>query len=176
MVEANLLRSIVYAIAAGFLIFSQDHSLSIGATAIEYAGSAITLAGGALMLIPAVKVPPRILLAPVIASFGVAYFLMLTNEINAQETTEKGMFAFRMAIAVFVVVPAINELWLAMNSEGVDKAELFISAGLGFVAGLIYLFVPLDAVNAVGILSAYLALSAVQRAIWIASSSRKANS
>ena len=173
MVQANLLRAIVYAIAAGFLIFTQDHSLSTGATAIEFVGTALVIAGGALMLIPAVKVPIRILAAPVVTSFAVTYFFMLTNEVSSQETTESGMFAFRMALAVFIVTPAINELWLGLNSAGVDRAELLISAGIGFIAGLIYLFVPLDAINAVGILSAYFAISAVQRGIWIASTSRR---
>jgi len=173
LVQANLLRSIVYAIAAGFLIFSQDHSLSIGATAIEFVGAAIVIAGGALMLIPAVKVPVRILATPVVTSFAVTYFFMLTGEVDSQEMTANGMFAFRMAVALFIVAPAINELWLGSNSDGVDRAELLISAGIGFIAGLIYLFIPLDPVNAVGILSAYFAISAVQRAIWIASTSRK---
>jgi hypothetical protein len=60
-----------------------------------------------------------------------------------------------------------------MDSTGLDRTELFISAGIGMVTGLIYLFIPLDAVNAVGILSAYFAISAVQRAIWVATPSRK---
>lgn len=173
MVQANLLRAIVYAIAAGFLIFTQDHSLSTGATAIEFVGTAIVVAGGALMLIPAVKVPIRILATPVAASFAVTYFLAMTNEVQSQETTETGMFAFRMVVSIFVVCQAINEMWLGLNSTGVDRAELLISAGIGFVTGLIYLFIPLDPVNAVGILSAYFAISAVQRGIWIASLSRK---
>lgn len=173
MFEANLLRAIVYAIGAGFLIFTQDHSISVGATAIEFVGAAVTLAGGALMMIPNIKVPARILAVPVFTSFAVALFLAQINEIQSQENSSMGLFTFRMAVAVFVVAPAINELWLAMDSTGLDRTELFISAGIGMVTGLIYLFIPLDAVNAVGILSAYFAISAVQRAIWVATPSRK---
>ena len=50
-----------------------------------------------------------------------------------------------------------------------DVLELRISAGLGLITGLVFSLAPLDELNAVGFLSAYLALSAVQRAVWAAS-------
>ena len=64
---------------------------------------------------------------------------------------------------------AIYELAISRKAAADDVLELRISAGLGLITGLVFSLAPLDELNAVGFLSAYLALSAVQRAVWAAS-------
>jgi hypothetical protein len=57
---------------------------------------------------------------------------------------------------------------LSRKAKTEDVLELRISATLGAMTGLVFYFAPLDDLNAVGFFSAYLALSAVQRAVWAA--------
>jgi len=166
---ANFLRVIVYSIAAGYLIFTQEHSFVTGAMALEYAGTALCLGGGALMMIQTVsKVSPTILLAPTVTSGAVAYFLFLTGELAKEHVNPSNDVAFRLLVAVFIIGLAGNELALSMQKGTGDTLELRISAYIGLAFVLLFLVTPLNDVNAVGFLSAYFAISAVQRAIWIA--------
>jgi len=165
---ANLLRVIVFAISAGYLIFTQDHSFVTGANALEYAGTALCIAGGALMMIPSQsRVAPSVLLLPTITSGSIAYFLFLTGEMSSEHINPSNDVVFRLLVAVFIMGFAANELGLSFSKAGGDKLELRISAYLGIGFALLFLVTPLNDVNAVGFLSAYFALSAVQRAIWV---------
>lgn len=166
---ANLLRVIVFAIAAGYLIFTQDHSYVTGANALEYAGTALCLTGGALMMIQTQsKVAPSVLLVPTITSGVVAYLVFMLGELASPHTNPPNDFAFRLLTALFIIGFAGNEFGLVFSSTGNEKLELRISAYIGFGFALMFLVTPFNDVNAVGFLSAYLIVSAVQRAIWIA--------
>ena len=84
------------------------------------------------------------------------------------EVTDE-LFAFRSIVFLFVMAMAILEFVLSRKAHPDDVLELRISAALSLITGLVFSLAPLDELNAVGFLSAYLALSAVQRAVWAAS-------
>jgi hypothetical protein len=63
---------------------------------------------------------------------------------------------------------AVYEFALSRKANPDDVLELRIAAGIGLLTGLVFSLAPLDVGNAVGFLSAYLAISAVQRAVWAA--------
>ncbi|MFM1845778.1 MAG: hypothetical protein RIS19_251, partial [Actinomycetota bacterium] len=105
---------------------------------------------------------------------------------NGDETGELGyaqegevtdeLFAFRSIVFLFVIATAIYELVISRKAHPDDVLELRISAGLGVLTGAVFAFAPLDELNAVGFLSAYLALSAVQRAVWAATPTNRKKS
>lgn len=166
MAVANLLRAIVFAITAGYIIFNQDHGYTTAGNAVEFAGAAITLAGGALMFIPNVKVPYRILAVPVSVSFFCAYFVFLEGEFGGL-TSSANHFLPRTVIAIFIAGSAVTEFGLCFDKSIPDQLEVRISAAIGMVATFFFLLAPLDIANTVGFFSAYLAISAVQRAVWV---------
>jgi hypothetical protein len=77
-------------------------------------------------------------------------------------------FSFRALVFVFAVGMAVHEFALSRKANPDDVLELRIAAGIGLLTGLVFSLAPLDVGNAVGFLSAYLAISAVQRAVWAA--------
>ncbi|MFN9902744.1 MAG: hypothetical protein ACK55Z_28980, partial [bacterium] len=78
------------------------------------------------------------------------------------------LFLFLLLVAVFVGGLGLSELIQSFRAEAGDRLEFRISAALGILAALIFVIAPLNDVNAVGFLSAYFALSAAQRGIWLA--------
>ena len=167
MAVANLLRAIVFAITAGYIIFNQDHGYTTAGNAVEYAGAAITLAGGAAMFIPDVKVPYRILAVPVAVSFFCAYFVFLVGEFGGNSASSYRETLPRVIIGIFIAGSAVTEFGLCFDKTISDRTEMRISAGLGMAATFLFLLAPLDIANTVGFFSAYLAISAVQRAVWV---------
>lgn len=165
----NLLRVVVFAAAAGYLIFTQDHSVTTGAVALEFAGTALTIGGAALIMIPDLNVSKKLLVLPTVVAFACAYFIFMVGELQTEHLNPPNIIAFRILVALFVGSIAIMELVLSFDKDVVDQLDLRISAGIGLLTTAIFALVPLNDVNAVGILSAYLAVSAIHRAIWILS-------
>ena len=102
-------------------------------------------------------------------------FLLTTNGFLGLQNNSGDLYIFRMLIALFVLVLAITEFIQGQKAQQGDKLEYRISAALGTIAALVFALGPLNDVNAVGFLSAYLALSAVQRGIWLATPGKKIN-
>lgn len=164
----NLLRGIVFAIAAVFLIFIQDHSVVLGANVLLIV-SALTGFSGLFVLL---RKESRENFASNLFASAVcliaAMYLLTVNGFLGLQNTESDLILFRIVAASFTAGLALTEFTQSLTATSGDRLEFRISAGLGGIAAVIFAFAPLDDVNAVGFLSAYFALSAAQRGIWLA--------
>ena len=175
MFLTNLVRSIVFALASAVLIFSQDHSVQLGATVLLIVTASVGFIGLAVLIRNESKSNLASNLFSSIVSLTIAMFLLTTNGFLGLQNNSGDLFIFRMLIALFVLVLAITEFMQGQKAQQGDKLEFRISAALGLIAALVFALAPLNDVNAVGFLSAYLALSAVQRGIWLATPGKKIN-
>lgn len=161
----NILRSIVLAIGAAYLIFSQDHSAPIGIRVLQFVSFALVIGMLVLYKIPKLKLTLKDIAIPTAIALVIAGLTMLFGGQSEGGDTDE-LFVLKSLVVLFVVSMAFLEFFLSMKAKPEDVLELRISAALGGITGLFFLIAPLDALNAVGFLSAYLALSAVQRAVW----------
>ena len=168
----NSLRAAVFAIGAIFLIFSQDHSVSVGMRVLQFVTSALAFSGLLIFATARTKASAKTYALPSAIAFIIALMTYVFGGKYEGEVTDE-LFAFRSIVFLFVMAMAVYELVLSRKAHPDDVLELRISAGLGLITGLVFSLAPLDELNAVGFLSAYLALSAVQRAVWAASSSNR---
>lgn len=155
---ANSLRAAIFATGAAFLIFYQDHSVEVGMMVLLLVTAALAVSG-VLTSRSSVKeylIPTA--LSGVVAALTLV-FLLVENDRS---------FSFRALVFVFAVGMAVYEFALSRKANPDDVLELRIAAGIGLLTGLVFSLAPLDVGNAVGFLSAYLAISAVQRAVWAA--------
>ena len=168
MRSSNVLRASVFSIGAIFLIFSQDHSVAVGMRVLQFVTAALAFGGLILFRITKAKYSFKNFAIPVGIAFVIAAMTYVFGGQYEGEVTDE-LFVFRSVVFLFVMAMAIYELVLSRKAHPDDVLELRISAGLGLITGLVFSLAPLDELNAVGFLSAYLALSAVQRAVWAAS-------
>jgi len=164
----NLLRSIVFAVAAAFLIFTQDHSVKTGALALGFIAATLSIAGALAMILSKDKKIYSALVIPTVSAFAVLVFLLSANNFLGLQNDETGLLFFRAAVTVFTFGLAWTEFRLSAKADPGERLELRISAALAALAALVFMAMPLNDVNAVGLLSAYLALSAAQRGVWLA--------
>ncbi|MFM8927805.1 MAG: hypothetical protein ACKOFA_06405 [Rhodoluna sp.] len=175
MFISNLLRSIVFAIAAAVLIFSQDHSVQLGATVLLVVSGLVGFIGLFVILQRESKANFVANLFASIVSLTLSMFLLTTNGFLGLQNNSGDLFVFRIVAAIFVLALGSSEYAQGRKADLGDRLEYRISASLGFLAAAIFLFAPLNDVNVVGFLSAYFALSAVQRGIWIATPGKLVN-
>lgn len=172
MRSANALRALVFSVGAAYLIFSQDHSVAVGVAVLQFITLAVAVVGIVIYKIPRLKVT-----FPDIAPYsGVAILIGILTFILGNQSGAEGideLFVFKSLVILFVVSIAVVELILSLKSAPGDTLELRISAALGVLTGLLFLIAPLNDLNAVGFFSAYLALSAVQRAVWASGPSNR---
>ena len=171
----NIFRACVFAVAAAFLIFVQDHSLAIGVAVLQFVASA--LAFSSLLFLRITKNTDSNLkkLTPIAVSVVVAASTVMFG--SDAGSAESRLAIFKLLLAIFVISLAVTELVHSRNAKDGDRQELRISAAIGILAGVTFYLAPLDSLNAVGFFSAYLAISAVQLAVWEASpKTRKQNS
>lgn len=168
MRSSNVLRASVFSIGAIFLIFSQDHSVAVGMRVLQFVTAALAFGGLILFRIAKAKYAFKNFAIPAGIALVIAAMTYVFGGQYEGEVTDE-LFAFRSVVFLFVMAMAIYELALSRKAHPDDVLELRISAGLGLITGLVFSLAPLDELNAVGFLSAYLALSAVQRAVWAAS-------
>ncbi len=164
MRSANILRASIFAIAAAFLIFNQDHSMTIGITVLQFVTAGIAFGG--LVLIKTETSTKRSLI--IVPAAIAAFVLGLTFIFSSGGTDESNLAVFTGLVAILAGGTAIAEFVSSRQAVDGDKLELRISSALGLLTALVFWLAPLDALNAVGFLSAYLSVSAVQRAIWAA--------
>ena len=164
----NSLRAAVFAIGAIFLIFSQDHSVSVGMRVLQFVTSALAFSGLLIFATARTKTSAKTYALPSAIAFIIALMTYALAGKTVGEVADD-LFAFRAIVFLFVMAMAVYELVLSKKAHPDDVLELRISAGLGLITGLVFSLAPLDELNSVGFLSAYLALSAVQRAVWAAS-------
>ena len=164
MRSANILRASIFAIAAAFLIFNQDHSITIGTTVLQFVTAGIAFGG--LVLIKTETSTKRSLI--IVPAAIAAFVLGLTFIFSSGGTDESNLAVFKGLVAILAGGTAIAEFVSSRRAVDGDKLELRISSALGLLTALVFWLAPLDALNAVGFLSAYLSVSAVQRAIWAA--------
>lgn len=155
----NALRAVVLSIGAGYLIFSQDHSAGVGLLVIQLVSTA--LAVGGIIIFASTKYGVSDLGAPIAIAILVSAMTFILG--NQDE-----LFTFKTLVILFTLLMAILEFVLAMKANSGDAIELRISAGIGALTAMLFLLAPLNDLNAVGFFSAYLAISAVQRAVWAA--------
>jgi hypothetical protein len=172
MRSSNVLRAAVFSIGAIFLIFSQDHSVAVGMRVLQFVTAALAFGGLILYRSSKARSPLKNFAVPAGIAFAIAAMTYVFGGQYEGEVTDE-LFAFRSIVFLFVMAMAIYELILSRKAHPDDVLELRIAAGLGFITGLVFSLAPLDELNAVGFLSAYLALSAVQRAVWAASPSNR---
>ena len=164
----NVLRAVVFAIGAIFLIFSQDHSVTVGMKVLQFVTSALAFSGLLIFATSRTKASVKTYAVPSAIAFIIALMTYaFTGKYEGEVTDE--LFAFRSIVFLFVIAMAVFEYVISRKAHPDDVLELRISAGLGLITGLVFSLAPLDELNSVGFLSAYLALSAVQRAVWAAS-------
>jgi hypothetical protein len=166
---ANILRSIIFASAAAFLIFNQDHSVSTGIAVVQYVSVAIAFGSAVLYKIDTSENK----LGPIVVPGAIAFLIALMSILISPETPEIALHLLTGLIAVFAGGNAIAEIAISINSAQGDKLELRISAAIGLLTALVFWLGQLDGLNAVGFFSAYLSVLAVQRAIWLASPKSK---
>jgi hypothetical protein len=169
MRSANILRASIFAVAAAFLIFNQDHSISVGTTAIQFVTAGIAFGG--LVLIKTESTSNRSVI--IVPSAIAAFVLGLTFLFSSGGTAESNLAVFTGFIAILAGGTAIAEFVFSRQASGGDKLELRISSAIGILAAIVFWLAPLDALNAVGFFSAYLSVSAVQLAIWAAAPKKK---
>ena len=172
MLPVNLLRAVTFLGGAGVLIFSQNHSLTLGVNVVLYLATATSIAGFAMLMIPGIRVTPLSLILPSGGAFVVMLYGISSwwGSIGADART---LQTLNILIALFIGTIAVTELVQSFTELDEDTLELKISAAIGILSALIFVFVPMDIINSLGILSAYLAISAVQRAVWIATAGKK---
>jgi hypothetical protein len=168
MRSLNVLRAVVFAIGATFLIFTQDHSVAVGMKVLQFVAAALAFGGLILFRVTKTKSAFKNFGVPAAIAFVTAAMTYVFAGQYEGEVTDE-LFAFRSIVFLFVMAMAIFEFVLSRKAHPDDVLELRIAAGLGLLTGLVFSLAPLDELNAVGFLSAYLALSAVQRAVWAAS-------
>lgn len=173
MFLTNLLRSIIFAVAAVFLIFIQDHSVVLGATVLLFVSALVGFSGLVGVVRKGSGEKFAVNLFAAIISLTVSMFLLTTNGFLGLQNTAADLIVFRILAAVFIAALAVSEYVQSFRAEPGDRLEFRISASLGFLATAIFTFAPLNDVNAVGFLSAYFALSAAQRGIWLATPGKK---
>ena len=167
MRSLNILRSIVLSIGSAYLIFSQDHSTHVGIFVLQFISFALVIGSLVLQRIPKLKLSLKDIGVPTTIALVIALMAVLfSGQYNAVDTDE--LLIFRSLVFSFVAGMAVLEMALSMKAKLEDVLELRISAALGAITGLVFGLAPLDDLNAVGFFSAYLAISAVQRAIWAA--------
>jgi hypothetical protein len=166
---ANILRSIIFASAAAFLIFNQDHSVSTGIAVVQYVSVAIAFGSAVLYKIDTSENK----LGPIVVPGAIAFLIALMSILVSPETPETALHLLTGLIAAFAGGNAIAEIFVSLNSPQGDKMELRISAAIGLLTALVFWLGQLDGLNAVGFFSAYLSVLAVQRAIWLASPKSK---
>jgi hypothetical protein len=166
---ANILRSIIFASAAAFLIFNQDHSVSTGIAVVQYVSVAIAFGSAVLYKLDTSENK----VGPIVVPGAIAFLIALMSILISPETPETALHLLTGLIAVFAGGNAIAEFFISLNSPQGDKLELRISAAIGLLTGLVFWLGQLDGLNAVGFFSAYLSVLAVQRAIWLASPKSK---
>jgi hypothetical protein len=168
MRSSNILRAVAFSIGAAFLIFSQDHSVAVGMRVLQFVTAALAFGGLILYRSSKARSPFKNFAVPAGIAFVIATMTYVFGGHYEGEVTDE-LFAFRSIVFLFVMAMAIYELVLSRKAHPDDVLELRISAGLGLITGLVFSLAPLDELNSVGFLSAYLVLSAVQRAVWAAS-------
>jgi hypothetical protein len=175
MRSSNILRASLFSIGAIFLIFSQDHSVEVGMNVLKFVAAALAFGGIILFRTAKTKTAFKDYAVPSAISFVIALMTIAFGGQYEGEVTDE-LFAFRSIVFLFVVAIAIYELAISRKAHPDDVLELRISAGLGALTGVVFAFAPLDELNSVGFLSAYLALSAVQRAVWAATPTNRKKS
>ena len=163
----NILRSLIFAVAAVFLIFIQNHSAQVGLTALHYVTVALAVGGLVLTIVTKEQLRLSCLFTPE----GVALVLgvsLLASVSGADLDAQQQLVYLKTFVALLAFGVAAAELNLSRTAQKEDVLELRISSALGILTALVFAFAPLNALNAVGLFSAYLALSAVQRAVWAA--------
>lgn len=166
---ANILRSIIFASAAAFLIFNQDHSVSTGIAVVQYVSVAIAFGSAVLYKLDTSENK----LGPIVVPGAIAFVIALMSILITPETPEIALHFLTGLIAAFAGGNAIAEIAISINSPHGDKLELRISAAIGLLTALVFWLGQLDGLNAVGFFSAYLSVLAVQRAVWLASPKSK---
>lgn len=166
---ANFLRAIVFAIAAAFLIFNQDHTVTTGTQILQFVATA--LAFGGLVLFQIDKSEEKKL--SIIYPSAIAALVVLLTIVLTPTTEEAYLAVFTGLLAIFSGMTAITEFIASRVSDSIDKMELRISAVIGALFCVIFWFAPLNGLNAVGFFSAYLAIVAVQRGVWLATPKTK---
>jgi uncharacterized membrane protein HdeD (DUF308 family) len=161
---ANFLRAIVFAVAAAFLIFNQDHTVTTGTQVLQFVATALSFGGLVLFQIDKNEDKKFSIVYP----SAIAALVVLLTIIFTPTTEEAYLAVFTGLLATFSGMMAATEFFASRVSESVDKMELRISAGIGALFCLIFWFAPLNGLNAVGFFSAYLAIIAVQRGVWLA--------
>jgi len=169
MMLANILRSIIFASAAAFLIFNQDHSVSTGIAVVQYISVAIAFGSAVLYKLDTSENK----LGPIVVPGAIAFVIALMSILITPETPEIALHLLTGLIAAFAGGNAIAEIAISINSPHGDKLELRISAAIGLLTALVFWLGQLDGLNAVGFFSAYLSVLAVQRAVWLASPKSK---
>ncbi len=175
MRSSNILKAAVFFIGAMFLIFSQDHSVAVGMKVLQFVTSALAFVGLLIFATAKVKSSAKAFAWPSAIAFIIAAMTYAFAGKYEGEVTDE-LFAFRSIVFLFVIATAIYESVISRKAHPDDVLELRISAGLGALTGAVFAFAPLDELNAVGFLSAYLALSAVQRAVWAATPTNRKKS
>jgi hypothetical protein len=175
MRSSNILKAAVFFVGAMFLIFSQDHSVAVGMNVLKFVAAALAFGGLILFRTAKTKSAFKDFAIPAALAFVIAMMTVLFGGQYEGEVTDE-LFAFRSIVFLFVIGTAIYELVISRKAHPDDVLELRISVGLGALAGAVFAFAPLDELNAVGFLSAYLALSAFQRAVWAATPTNRKKS
>jgi len=167
MKSVNILRASVFAVGATFLIFIQDHSVPVGMGVLQFTTGALAIGGLALYVVGETKTNPKAILVPA----AVAGFVLSVTIIFGSQSlldAESRLLVFKSLVALFAGGTAIAELLFSSSADEGDKLELRLASAIGLVTGFVFWLAPLDGLNAVGFFSAYLSVSAVQRAIWAA--------
>jgi hypothetical protein len=175
MRSSNILKAAVFFVGAMFLIFSQDHSVAVGMNVLKFVAAALAFGGLILFRTAKTKSAFKDFAIPAALAFVIAMMTVVFGGQYEGEVTDE-LFAFRSIVFLFVIGTAIYELVISRKAHSDDVLELRISVGLGALTAAVFAFAPLDELNAVGFLSAYLALSAVQRAVWAATPTNRKKS
>ena len=175
MRSLNILKAAVFFVGAMFLIFSQDHSVAVGMKVLQFVTSALAFVGLLIFATAKIKSSVKDFAWPSAIAFIIAAMTYAFGGQYEGEVTDE-LFAFKSIVVLFVIATALNEFLISRKAHSDDVLELRISVGLGALTGALFAFAPLDELNAVGFLSAYLAISAVQRAVWAATPTNRKKS
>lgn len=158
----------ILAFAGGLVItFAQSHAAEIGVVTFA---SFLTASGVLVTFMNLVshKTPTSIQEVPVSIFALILGILAFMVPLNQGEFTHLGLI---WLVASWGIVAGAFELYAAYSAGFKTQTgrERSISAGLALVLGTIYLTLPLDEISTVGLIGAYLVLSAVHLGISAAS-------
>jgi len=165
-----ILRTAICLEVGLFVTFTQSHNILIGLEALTSFGVGYALVTLFVALLQRKKLNSY-------ANLPLAALALVIGLVATQVPAAAGLFWFRILVAAWGLLSGAYELYLARRTgfKSVTGKELMVSSIMGLILGILFITVPLQALDAVGFFGAYMVVCAVHLGISAASERSTAN-